>query len=201
MKKQSIKPSNKLSERANRLKDLLVMMEREPQIFAHEALSDPRLLNKLLPEACDQAIATDPSPRKRTKTTLRFKALEYIANAIHTQDQDAILGALFLWEMYLNRLEKGQYRRIGLKSVVNFWCKKDSLIDFMNGPLRQYLEGNQKEEFFRSFQEFNTSGRGISLLLDRVQPITVQSRENQVRTFTNYLNATVEADSFSEGRG
>ena len=168
MKKPSEKPSNKLSERAVRLKELLVMMERGPQKFAQEALCDPRLLNKLLPEGCYEAMATDPSPRKRTRSTLRFKVLEYIANDILTQDQDAILGALFLWEMYLNRLEIGQYRRIGLKSVVNFWCKKDSLIDFMNGSLRQYLESDQKKEFFRSFQEFNTPGNGISALFDRI---------------------------------
>jgi hypothetical protein len=195
MKKQSIKPSNKLSERANRLKDLLEMMENEPQKFAHEALCDPRLLNKLLPEACDQAIATDPSPRKRTRMTLRFKVLEYIANAVYTQDhkyQNAILGALFLWEMYLDRLEIGQYRSIELEGVVDFWCKKDSLIDFMNGPLRQYLERDQKKEFFRSFQEFNIPGNGISALFDRLQPNTVQSRASQNRTFTNYLNRTVE---------
>ena len=154
MEKPSENQSYKLSERAKRLKDLLEMMENEPQKFAQEALCDPRLLNKLLPEACDQAIATDPSPRKRTKTTLRFKVLEYMANAIHTQKpkyQNAILGALFLWEMYLNRLEIGQYRSIELEGVVDFWCKKDSLIDFMNGPLRQYLERHQKKELFRSY--------------------------------------------------
>ncbi len=184
MEKQSEKPSNNLSERAQRLKKLLVMMENEPQKFAQEALCDPRLLNKLLPEDCDRAIATDPSPRKRTRTTLRFKVLEYIATDILTQDQDAILGALFLWEKYLNRLEKGQYRRIGLKSVVDFWSKKDSLIDFMNGPLSQYLEGDQKKEFFRSFQEFNTPGNGIShCYWTASNPIDVQSRDNQVPDF------------------
>ena len=192
MKKPSEKPSKKLSERAKRLMDLLVMMESKPQEFAREALCDPRLLNQLLPDDCDEAIATDPSPRERTRTTLRFKVLEYIANDILIREEDAILGGLFLWEKYLNRLEGGLYRSIKFNDVVDFWCEKDSLINFMDDPLGKYLNSDQKKEFFRSFKEFNTPGNGISALFDRIQPNSVQSRDNQNRNLKNYLYETVE---------
>lgn len=182
----------KLSDRATRLKELLVMMECEPQKFAQEALCDPRILTKLLPEDCEPAIANDPSPRKRTKTTLRFKALEYIANGTLTRDHAAILGPLFFWEMYLNRPEVGQYREISLDKVVDYWCDPGSLIDFMDGPVKHYLEIYGKNELSRSVQEFSNSDKGISLLLNRILPNSKQSRTNQVRGLANFLNATTD---------
>jgi hypothetical protein len=182
----------RLTERPSKLKELLVMMESEPLKFAQEDLCDPRLLTKLLPEGSELAIANDPSPRKRTKTTLRLKVLDYIANDILKWNRDAILGSLFFWEMYLNRPEVGQYRKISLDKVVDYWFDPGSLIDFMDGPVNQYRKGSQKKEFIRSFQEINTPGKGISLLLNCILPNSKQKRTNQVRGLENFLNATAD---------
>ncbi len=181
-----------LSERARKLKELLVMMEREPQKFAQEAICGPRILEKLQPNGCQQAIARDLSPRKQAWATLRFKVLEYIANDIFLRDHEAILGSLFLWEMYLNRPEVGQYRNEAMKDVVDYWSNPDSLIDFMDGPVKDYLDVCGKNELSRTVHEFSSSDKGIFLLLNRIKPNDTQSRDNQVRTLNNYLNATVE---------
>jgi antitoxin component HigA of HigAB toxin-antitoxin module len=192
MQKQRDGTMSMLSERVRKLKELLVMMEREPQKFAQEAICAPHILEKLLPDGCDQAITRDLSPRKQVRATFRFKVLEYITHDILTRDHEGILGSLFLWEMYLNRPEIGQYRSISMKDVADYWSNLDSQIDFMDGPLKQYLVVCGKNELSQSVQKFNGSDKGIPLLLNRIQPNAIQPRDNQVRTLNNYLNAAVE---------
>jgi hypothetical protein len=181
-----------LSERANNLKGLLVMMEREPQKFAQEAVCGARILEKLLPKGCEQAIAKEKFPGGRARESLRLKVLEYIVHDILIQNHEAILGSLFLWEMYLNRPGIGQYRRISMKDVADYWNNPDSLIDFMEGPVEEYLQTCGKHKLSRTIQEFNQPEKGIYLLRNLISPNGTQPSTNQVRTLNNYLNTAVD---------